>query len=391
MTVKLDDLDGKALVTDAPKDGQRYVRRFGRWEKIRKPLDGEKGERGIPGEKGDRGETGIQGIPGEKGAVGERGDTGLPGLEGKQGETGIPGPKGPKGERGPRGPAGKDGADFEDAPADGVLYGRRDHSWDPVPEPKQVITYVGGGGGGGGNGNGSGGGIEEAPSDGQQYAREDGEWQVVEGVPGVPGPEGPQGETGPAGPTGATGPAGPTGPEGPQGEPGIDGQSAAIGEWTFRDTTTAPPSSGQIRLNHANQTLATLMWVHHLTALGKDVKNYLEFFVHADSQIYIQTKDDSSKWQLYDVTGEPTDGGTYLTIPIVWNSGGTALPDGQRMLFTPLSVVEAIEEAPTDGQQYGRQDGGWTVIPDEVVGGRITISATPPSSPAVGDVWIEAP
>jgi hypothetical protein len=48
-----------------------------------------------------------------------------------------------------------------------------------------------------------------------------------------------------------------------------------------------------------------------------------------------------------------------------------------------------VPEAPEDGKQYGREGSQWTVIPDEVVGGKITIAATAPADPAVNDIWID--
>jgi hypothetical protein len=50
-----------------------------------------------------------------------------------------------------------------------------------------------------------------------------------------------------------------------------------------------------------------------------------------------------------------------------------------------------VQEAPPDGQQYGRNGATatWTVVPDEVVGGKVTISATAPPSPVINDVWID--
>lgn len=72
----------------------------------------------------------------------------------------------------------------------GVVYGRQDGEWVPVPS---------GGGGGGGSGD------------------------------GTPGPPGPQGPPGPAGATGPQGPKGDTGLQGPKGDPGPAGTNGADG------------------------------------------------------------------------------------------------------------------------------------------------------------------
>jgi hypothetical protein len=42
------------------------------------------------------------------------------------------------------------------------------------------------------------------------------------------------------------------------------------GEWNYINTITAPPASGQLRLNNTAQQSATLMWVHKTTANAID-------------------------------------------------------------------------------------------------------------------------
>jgi hypothetical protein len=181
---------------------------------------------------------------------------------------------------------------------------------------------------------------------------------------------------------GGVGPAGPAGPAGPQGEPGIN---TAIGEWSYVNTTTAPPASGQVRLNNATQTAATFLWISETTALGKDVANYLNLFLEGADRIYVQDKDDSTRWQLYDITGAPTDMGSYVQVPVAWSEGGTALSDGQRVLFSALAPVPdpGVPEAPNDGELYARGSLAWQAIP------LITVSSTAPTSPSVGDIWID--
>src|SRR5262245_17751106 len=86
------------------------------------------------------------------------------------------------------------------------------------------------------------GGIPDAPADGNLYGRKNHNWSVVvsggTGPPGPAGPQGPPGATGPAGPQGNPGTAGvpgppgatgPTGPAGPQGNPGPTGATGSQG------------------------------------------------------------------------------------------------------------------------------------------------------------------
>ena len=71
------------------------------------------GQAGPQGPTGPAGPTGIQGPPGVQGPTGgqgPKGDQGLTGAEGPAGATGAPGPTGPAGPQGATGPAGAAGA-----------------------------------------------------------------------------------------------------------------------------------------------------------------------------------------------------------------------------------------------------------------------------------------
>jgi len=45
-----------------------------------------------------------------------------------------------------------------------------------------------------------------------------------------------------------------------------------------------------------------------------------------------------------------------------------------------------IADAPSDGNIYGRKNGSWVVVPSGG-GAGVVISATPPASPTVGELW----
>jgi hypothetical protein len=196
-------VQGKAVLTDAPRDGHAYARKDAGWLTIAK-IVGPRGEPGPPGQPGLNGEKGEMGLHGR---IGEKGDAGIPGPQGPQGD---PGPRGPKGDKG-------DPGEIEEAPKDHKPYARQDGDWVEVPA---------GGGGGSTSGDGSG--------------------------TGPAGPPGPQGETGPAGPPGADGAqgfpgtpgaTGAVGPQGIQGEPGI-----SAGRIFYYDATTNSDIAGYKRM-----------------------------------------------------------------------------------------------------------------------------------------------
>src|SRR5262245_4459861 len=50
--------------------------------------------------------------------------------------------------------------------------------------------------------------------------------------------------------------------------PAMGGGGAVTGEFTFNTSTAEPPGSGQMRVNNADQTLATKAWLSYSTAPG---------------------------------------------------------------------------------------------------------------------------
>jgi Phage tail repeat like/Chaperone of endosialidase len=158
-------------------------------------------------------------------------------------------------------------------------------------------------------------------------------------VPGPIGPQGPPGAnstvpgpTGPQGPQGATGAdstvPGPQGPQGVQGEPG---QSFTTFEYMFDTGIVEPASSANIRFNSATYTAVTKVWVHQITSLGKDNGNAFTL-IDTGNRLFIQDKDDATKYASFDVSATPIDKGAYWEFPVTFRAQGTALA-AQRVLF----------------------------------------------------------
>ena len=117
-------------------------------------------------------------------------------------------------------------------------------------------------------------------------------------------------------------------------------QPAFLGEWAFVTTYTAPPSTGQVRINNATQTAATLLWVHEVTANGLDAIGILSQLVPGHV-LDMHDKDDPLKWQHYVVTAPPIDKGTYWEIPVAWLKGGNAVTQ-QRIMFSCVGIRVAV-------------------------------------------------
>lgn len=151
------------------------------------------------------------------------------------------------------------------------------------------------------------------------------------GPQGPPGATGPRGATGAAGanivggtgPTGASGPAGPTGATGPAGATG-SGATGATGpipttghHWYYEaGTADALPGTGFFRLNHANASSASFMYIHNSVAGGSSATAYLAL-AQTGALIQVMHLTSSDQYRaLYQVTSTPTDGGGYVKIPI---------------------------------------------------------------------------
>jgi len=156
------------------------------------------------------------------------------------------------------------------------------------------------------------------------------------GQPGPTGPQGPQGvqgNTGPSGPVGPQGSVGSTGPVGPQGPQGVQG---AKGDQGIVGPVGATGPQG-IKGDTGNQ-------------------------------------------------GAKGDQGDQGVIGPRGDTGATGPQGIQGEKGDPGSL--GADEAPSDGQTYGRKNEAWSLI--EASGARVTISDAPPASPKVGDMWFEA-
>ena len=102
----------------------------------------------------------------------------------------------------------------------------------------------------------------------------------------------------------------------------------ATADYTFSATPTPPlagaPGKGQARLNNADQTQATILWLRYDTAAGVDLRNLLTM-LRAEMQVTVQDASDSTKAQHYATTGDVVRQTEYGEIPVRWVSGENAL------------------------------------------------------------------
>jgi hypothetical protein len=103
-------------------------------------------------------------------------------------------------------------------------------------------------------------------------------------------------------------------------------QGSAFFEFMWSNTTTAPPTGSEIRINNATPSAATKVWVRYLTADGVDVKNRILHQAVSGTQFYIQDKDNSANWYLYNLTADSTDQTTYAELTVTYASGAGTIP-----------------------------------------------------------------
>jgi hypothetical protein len=106
--------------------------------------------------------------------------------------------------------------------------------------------------------------------------------------------------------------------------------------YDFVTTTSAPPASGQLRLNNADQTLATAMYVHKLGNGGIDVSIWLRYLIE-DSSVRVAVWDDPGTLRGYRIVGAPTEHASYFEFPIQWEDGVDPLP--AYGVFLTLSLL----------------------------------------------------
>jgi hypothetical protein len=131
---------------------------------------------------------------------------------------------------------------------------------------------------------------------------------------------------------GATGPQGPPGPSGPAGPPGDPGQSFTTFEYMFDTGTTEPATSANIRFDSATYTAVTKVWVNEIDSVGRNNANAFTL-VDAGTRLFIQDKDDATKWVSFDVTAPGIDKGVYWEFPVTWHASGPSPLAAQRVLL----------------------------------------------------------
>jgi hypothetical protein len=99
--------------------------------------------------------------------------------------------------------------------------------------------------------------------------------------------------------------------------------SAVLGEYKISTNTTPPPATGYIEYNNATQTSATVITINDETQDGIDIDLFLSR-ISDGTPLVVQDKNDHLNYQIWEVTGTPTDNTSYWSFPVTLvSSGGT--------------------------------------------------------------------
>jgi len=250
----------------------------------------------------------------------------------------------------------------------------------------------------------------------------------VPGPPGATGPPGPPGAPGGPGPPGAPGDPGPPGATGPAGPPGTAYLNAT---WDFNQNTVINPNSGTMRMDSNTYVNVDQLYVHETDKDGLDRQIGLDL-ANVGDQIIMQSaqgralwnitaKFDNGTWRTFNVdlvesvgnrpsagsdttlyfaapgtaavttsrvltAGAGLTGGGDLTVDRTFDVGaGTGILVAANTVAVDTATIQArSEKGAANG--YAGLDAAAKVPFAQT---HITVSNTAPTSPAVGDVWID--
>jgi hypothetical protein len=142
----------------------------------------------------------------------------------------------------------------------------------------------------------------------------------------------------------------------------VDSATGMVGllgyfDYTFNGSAyTPPPIAGNFRMNNANQTLATHVYLHEQTAPANDAALMLAQIAVGD-KLLMQKKSDATKWRRYTVVSS-SDAGTYWDFTVTYVDGGAALDNARTAI-----VVQKQASISAGGLQNDGWNGSTTYAP----------------------------
>lgn len=125
----------------------------------------------------------------------------------------------------------------------------------------------------------------------------------------------------------------PMGPQGEQGPSGGSGGLSRTGKWLANVTPGATPSSQQIT-SDTGDLADGVSWVRFADMDENDIdqSGFILANIVSGSVIFLQQATDSTRWSRLIVNGDPVDNGSYVQIPVAFNSAGSGGGAWQSLL-----------------------------------------------------------
>lgn len=108
-----------------------------------------------------------------------------------------------------------------------------------------------------------------------------------------------------------------------------------------------PPSqAGKLNYNNSNQSLATKVYINHLTEDNIDIDFFFSLFVITDF-LYIQDRTNSTNWIKYEITGKTIFPNNYVELDVTYidseGNGSATFGSNHEIVFTVFSNTPAIQ------------------------------------------------
>ena len=168
------------------------------------------------------------------------------------------------------------------------------------------------------------------------------------------------------------------------------GRTTGASSWTYNNTTTEPPTGSQVRFNAAYPyTAVSKVWIRDLTNDGIDMHNVL-LMQASGSRLYLQDKDDHSRWVQFETTAEPVAKTGYVEFEVTHvGDGGVALPEQQMEVVFASGATDAgvgmdLDYLGTYPAAPVYNDGDIVVGPDNVLYMCVVDGTTTPPEPWPG-------
>lgn len=124
--------------------------------------------------------------------------------------------------------------------------------------------------------------------------------------------------------------------------------SAILGEYKISTNTTPPPATGYIEYNNTTQASATEITVHTETQDGIDIALLLSI-LPVGGAVVIQDKNEHTNYQIWEISGTPTNNTSYWTFPVTLNSSGgtgtTNFPNNHQVFLAGFGGGAVSDEA----------------------------------------------